>query len=439
MSKLNVFFKLAKVDAANRLVYGVLAQEVADGQREIMDYDSSKPEFEKWSGDIAKASDGKSVGNVRAMHGKVAAGKLESINFDDAAKSIEGVAKIVDDNEWEKVEQGVYTGFSIGGKYGKTWKDPTDPLVKRYTAIPNEVSLVDKPCIPTATFTMVKADGATEERLFKQADPAPEPKQVWQAKDGTTFEKKADAIAHDEGKAPAAELISPEAQAALDLANKLGKALDKQEGVENTSDRLEKAMYDVSRCASICSDLKWLADCLIKSENNAELRAIIGTLGEFLKKLVDEEVANLTAEKMETTELEKLEKLSPFSDLVKAAFEAKKKKKKEAEAEEESEEEEAEEVEKLQKIAAERDSLQKALVEITPKLQSALDRIEKLEQQPQAPKGVVRAVSKSEDSALAGAAGALQKALDSGPLSPEQARNGVQQLLDQAAAASTTK
>ena len=37
-----------KIDAAKRLVYGVLTEEVADRQGEILDYDSSKPNFEKW-------------------------------------------------------------------------------------------------------------------------------------------------------------------------------------------------------------------------------------------------------------------------------------------------------------------------------------------------------------------------------------------------------
>lgn len=440
MSKLNVFFKLAKVDAVNRLVYGVLAQETADGQREIMDYESSKPEFEKWSGDIAKASDGKSLGNVRAMHGKVAAGKLEQINFDDAAKSIEGVAKIVDDNEWEKVEQGVYTGFSIGGKYGKTWKDPTDPMLKRYTAVPNEVSLVDKPCIPTATFTMIKADGATEERTFKQPEPY-EPKQVWLAKDGTHFEKKADAIAHDGEKAEEEpDLEKTEAELLLE---KLNAALDKVEGKPD----LKKGLWDVARCANILQDLSWLGECLSSeafwegdgSTAPDELKGIVSTLGAFLKKLVEEEVNELvgSAEKMAACDLVKLEALSPFNELIKAAADEKKKKKPEGEDAEGDEEETEEDVEKLEtgdlkKIAAERDHLQKVLGEIAPQLQKALERIEKLEQQPQAPKGVVRAVSKSEDSALTGAAGQLQKALDSGPLSPEQARNGVMQLLKEA-------
>lgn len=165
-----LFVPLTKVDHEQRLVYGRAADETPDDVREVFDYDSSKPHFEKWSGDIAKATDNKSLGNVRAMHGAVAAGKLDSITFDDVAKSIDIVAKIVDDNEWEKVCEGVYTGFSIGGRYGRVWSDRDEPANKRYTAIPKEISIVDLPANPSATFAMVKAAGVVEETFFKIAE-----------------------------------------------------------------------------------------------------------------------------------------------------------------------------------------------------------------------------------------------------------------------------
>lgn len=164
----SVFVPLLKVNEEQRLVYGVMAEEVLDNSGEIFDYDSSKPNFEKWSEDAYTTSDGKSKGNLRVMHGSVAAGKLTDISFDDQAKRIECCAKVVDDNEWKKVLEGVYTGFSIGGRYEKRWAEKTDNgQATRYTAKPVEVSLVDKPCIPTATFQMIKADGVVEDRLFK--------------------------------------------------------------------------------------------------------------------------------------------------------------------------------------------------------------------------------------------------------------------------------
>lgn len=162
---LKMFIPITKVDAAQRLVYGVATAEIEDRSGEICDYATTKPHYEKWSGDIHKSTDGKSMGNVRAMHGKVAAGKVTAITYDDEAKKIEICTKVVDDAEWNKVEEGVYTGFSQGGAYVKRWKDAAG--LQRYTANPSEISLVDLPCLATATFQMIKVDGATENRQFK--------------------------------------------------------------------------------------------------------------------------------------------------------------------------------------------------------------------------------------------------------------------------------
>ena len=157
---MDIFAQLTKVDVEKREVWGRMAQEVADRSSEIMDYESSKPLFEKWSGDVAQATDGKSLGNVREMHSNVAAGKVISLKFDDAQKSMDIGVKVVDDNSWRKVQEGVFTGFSIGGKYLKKWADGS---LTRYTASPSEVSLVDRPCMPSATFfDIVKADGIVQ-------------------------------------------------------------------------------------------------------------------------------------------------------------------------------------------------------------------------------------------------------------------------------------
>jgi hypothetical protein len=115
MSALRMFIPITKVDAARRLVYGLATAETEDRAGEICDYASTKPLYEKWSEEIAKSTRGKSFGNLRAMHGPVAAGKVTAITFNDAGKQIEICAKVVDDAEWAKVVEGVYTGFSQGG------------------------------------------------------------------------------------------------------------------------------------------------------------------------------------------------------------------------------------------------------------------------------------------------------------------------------------
>src|ERR1700727_2740522 len=102
---MSLFLPITKVDAAQRLVYGTISEEVPDKMGEILDYATARPAFEEWSRQFHEASGGKSLGNVRAMHGSVAAGKFTDIQFDDANKRIEGVAKIIDDDEWNKVQE----------------------------------------------------------------------------------------------------------------------------------------------------------------------------------------------------------------------------------------------------------------------------------------------------------------------------------------------
>lgn len=172
---MQLFAQLRKVDEEKRLVFGRIAEEAVDKAGEIMDYAKSKPHFVAWSEEVAKDSGGASLGNVRAMHGKVAAGKLTQIDFDDASKAIDVCAKVVDDGEWKKVLEGVYTGFSIGGSYvgEKTVEKVNGQDATRYVAKPSEVSLVDRPCMPGARFFEVqKADGSLAKVDF-QAQPEP--------------------------------------------------------------------------------------------------------------------------------------------------------------------------------------------------------------------------------------------------------------------------
>jgi hypothetical protein len=163
-NSLNLFAQIAKIDESKHEVWGVATAEVVDKEGEIFDYESSKPYFKRWSDEIAKATDGKSLGNVREMHEPSAVGKLVAIDFDDELRQVRVGARIVDSLAWQKCMLGVYTGFSIGGAYVKAWKDGE---YVRFTASPVEISVVDNPCVPGAHFTAVKADGTCEVRKFK--------------------------------------------------------------------------------------------------------------------------------------------------------------------------------------------------------------------------------------------------------------------------------
>lgn len=168
-----IFARITKVDEARQLVIGRAVQEILDKSNEVFDYDTSRPNFEKWSAEVFADSGGKSYGNIRAMHGNTAAGKITNIDFNDAEKAIDIETKIVDPVEFAKVLEGVYTGFSIGGRYARKWPENMDgKMVTRYTADPSEISLVDRPCIPTARyFDVQKRDGTLGKVLFKSFAP----------------------------------------------------------------------------------------------------------------------------------------------------------------------------------------------------------------------------------------------------------------------------
>ncbi len=239
MSSFDLFLPLAKVDLDQRLVTGVATAETPDRSGEICDYASSKPYFEKWSAEALEASGGKSLGAVRAMHGRVAAGKLTDIAFDDDGKRIVVAAKIVDEDEWRKVCEGVYTGFSQGGRYVKRWPDSETSLV-RYTAEPREISLVDLPCLPDATFEVVK-DGVVEKRAFAARAEAPEPTP---AKPPATSADPAEKLA---APTPAPEALAKAAAALAEAALKLERAAEENARLRKALDDVPPALADLTK------------------------------------------------------------------------------------------------------------------------------------------------------------------------------------------------
>ncbi len=158
-----LIFPLRKADAMQRRVYARL-DETVDRAGEAMDYAASVPVFKAWSDAQAAQTSGKSRGNVRSQHGRIAAGVVSEISFDDDARAIEFGIDVVDDGEWDKVIKGVYTGISPGGSAARR-KEATGVVRYAVTSL-NELSLVDIPCSPAATFTLIKADGVEEEVDF---------------------------------------------------------------------------------------------------------------------------------------------------------------------------------------------------------------------------------------------------------------------------------
>jgi hypothetical protein len=162
------FIPFAKVDVAKREVWGIVTAEVKDKGGEICDYESTVPYYKAWSAEFVKATDGKSVGNLRYMHQMRVVGKGVGLEFRDTDKEIWMGYKVTEDAAWKDVEDSVLTGFSQGGRYVKG-----PDAEGRYTADPSEVSLVDNPALGVCHFAFIRANGEVEMRKVR-SEPVPE-------------------------------------------------------------------------------------------------------------------------------------------------------------------------------------------------------------------------------------------------------------------------
>ena len=153
---------IGKVDIERRMVSGFASLDNLDKQNDIVTTEASMEAFAKFRG------------NIREMHQPSAVGKMVSFKeekyFDPESKKFyKGVyvsayvSKGAQD-AWEKVLDGTYTGFSIGGRMNK-WDDAYDAkadkqirIIKEYDLI--ELSLVDSPANQFASIMSVeKVDG----------------------------------------------------------------------------------------------------------------------------------------------------------------------------------------------------------------------------------------------------------------------------------------
>ncbi len=163
---MDIFLPLAKVDLDQRIIWARALVSQPDRANEIADYPASKAAFQKWAAETSAASMGKSLGNVRVMHQQKVGGRVFDIKYNDDAETIDVGINVDDDHTWGLCKVGAYTGLSVGGKYAKKWQDPVNPRLTRYAPDLRELSIVDRPCQPGATFTMLKADGTEVEQEF---------------------------------------------------------------------------------------------------------------------------------------------------------------------------------------------------------------------------------------------------------------------------------
>ena len=372
-----IFATLTKVDEEKRMVFGRIAQEMVDKSDEVMDYEASKPHFKKWSDEMSADTGGRNLGNVRAMHGKVAAGAVKMMDFNDVEKAIDVGAHIVDDNEWKKVLAGVYTGFSIGGSYvgAKIVQKVDGKDVTRYTAKPNEVSLVDRPCIPSAKFFEVqKMDGTKEQVEFQKGFPPKDEEEA--AEDPKEEEAEAEAMTQEE----------------IDAKKKAGEAAGNL-ATDEEACKIEP-VYEVKGSDS---DIGAFAKIL----NDAD--ADMASVNKFLSVVLETGTLQSALEKISAAPvgLTKLDTPNPEASVSGAA---------EPLAKSYSQEE----VDALVAAAKEPElnkldegALQKAVLAATSPL---LERLNKLEAMPAAPTVRLRALSKGEDFGLVNEA--LQKRIE---------------------------
>ena len=136
------FLPISKVDEEKHMVYGYASTPDMDSDGEIISTKAMKqalPEYMKFPA-------------IREMHQPKAAGKTIEATI-DSKKGLYIGAKIVDKSAWEKVKEGVYPAFSIGGNI----KQKIDNVISELTL--TEISLVDSPANKSAVIELWKADG----------------------------------------------------------------------------------------------------------------------------------------------------------------------------------------------------------------------------------------------------------------------------------------
>jgi hypothetical protein len=316
VSKFFYWVPFQKVDKEKHTVAGYASTETEDSQGEI----TSREALEQALPDYMKFA------NIREQHDPhKAAGVAQEAEMTDQGLLL--TAKIVDKDAWEKVLEGVYKGFSIGGK-------KIEKLGKVITKIAlNEISIVDRPANPDCVFEVYKADGSKDDK--EDADPTTIQSLIFDKEKFTEAEAKAWAKDHDfknsdvdvttdsirlRQKDPGAFKDGSFRTIPLKTGVKavIGKLKDtkKTEKGETTMDEkkkaaltkvdsaLKKAMWSVGELASIIDRLKMLADSVkweeaMEADPASKLPALlhdaVKNLGSVLLEMTAEEVAEYVA------------------------------------------------------------------------------------------------------------------------------------------------
>ena len=203
MDTFSVFMPIMKLDQDKRTVTGYASTPAEDSDGEIVTIDAIKgalPGYMKFA-------------NIREMHQLKAIGKAAEANVDKTGLFL--TAKIVDDAAWQKCLEGVYTGFSIGGrKLAKEGKKITKLAM-------NEISVVDRPANPECTFAIAKRKKDFKEPnigyLLPSSLSAEQKALVKMAKTVKELAKAGPPAAHDGFSLPAKVIPNKEPDAVLSV------------------------------------------------------------------------------------------------------------------------------------------------------------------------------------------------------------------------------
>ena len=164
-SSMALAFPISKVNKEKRTVSGFASLDNVDRHGDIVTAEANKKAFERFRG------------NIREMHGPSAVGKMVNFKEDnffdpETNKKYSGIyvtayiSKGAQD-AWEKVLDGTYSGFSIGGNINDAKMEKADGESENRRVIHDydlhELSLVDSPANQLANFFSIEknTDGST--------------------------------------------------------------------------------------------------------------------------------------------------------------------------------------------------------------------------------------------------------------------------------------
>jgi HK97 family phage prohead protease len=289
------YWPIAKIDAEERMVWGYASTEAVDEQGETVTRAAL----------AAALDDYMRFANIREMHQNSAVGIAREATIDDRGLYL--AAKIVDEEAWKKVVEGVYKGFSIGGRV--TARDHADRRTITGLAL-NEISVVDRPANPEAVFDCWKraASAAAGDMTQATRDPhdpldyadpgyQPDGKQRYPL-DSERHIRAAWAYihqAHNAGRYTPGQLARIKSrivaawQAHIDAAGPPAAAAASAE-----PDTARKGLIELARLARLGVELAWLSDHIAleaaldgdASPSPDHLQEIIGALSDFIEARV---------------------------------------------------------------------------------------------------------------------------------------------------------